>query len=278
MIRRAIISSKNHGINLKHGSPNPGKGDCSFEAVIQNINDRSCYTEKLPMTIDWYRRIWAKDMENRTINTSLNIYSRQEWRDGWEGMQNPGTYERGIFGDLMLPGIACGVRKYLLIFNTNINTPHDPIYIIDPSNFDVRPDTNIPVVLAYNMSHYESMEPCTDHDTQSTVALVKEYLEGRYRYNRYDLPHLISMQIETQQDNNYIQLRNEQRMERNERKEQQSYDKTIKVLGRKEIISQRRCMKLEQTKKRNSKEKMRGKIQILSKFTNEEWKISLITL
>ena len=27
MIRRAIISGKNHGINLKHGSPNPGKGD-----------------------------------------------------------------------------------------------------------------------------------------------------------------------------------------------------------------------------------------------------------
>ena len=97
MIRRAIISGKNHGINLKHGSPNPGKGDCSFEAVIQNINDRSCYTEKLPMTIDWYRRIWAKDMENRTINTSLNIYSRQEWRDGWEEMQSPGTFERGIF-------------------------------------------------------------------------------------------------------------------------------------------------------------------------------------
>ena len=25
----------------------------------------------------------------------------------------PGAYERGIFGDLMLPGIACGVRKII---------------------------------------------------------------------------------------------------------------------------------------------------------------------
>ena len=134
-----------------------------------------------------------------------------------------------------LPGIACGARKYLLIFNTNINTPHDPIYIVDPSNFNVRPDTNIPVVLAYNMSHYESMEPCTDHDTQSTVALVNEYLEGRYRYNKHDLPHLISMQIETQQDNNYIQLRNKQKMER---KEQLSNNKMVKVLGRNGMKSQ----------------------------------------
>ena len=109
-------------------------------------------------------------------------------------MQNPGTYERGIFGDLMLPGIACGVRKYLLIFNTNINTPHDPIYVVDPSNFNVTPDTQIPVVLSYNMSHYESMEPCTEIDLQMTIAIVKNYLSGRYRYRKQDLPYLISSQ------------------------------------------------------------------------------------
>ena len=101
-------------------------------------------------------------------------------------------------------------------------------------NFNVRPDTNIPVVLAYNMSHYESMEPCTDDDTHSSVALVNEYLEGRYRYSKEDLPNLISMQIEKQQDNNYIQLRNKQKMERNERKEQKSDDKMVKVPGRKD--------------------------------------------
>ena len=151
MISRAISSGTNHGINLKHGTPNPGKGNCAFEAIIHNVNDRSCFAENFPMTIDWYRRIWMKDMENRTIDTPLNIYSNEEWRDGWKDMQISGTYERGIFGDLMLPGIACGIKKFLLIFNTNINTPHDPIYIVDPSIFNVRPDTEIPVVLAYNM-------------------------------------------------------------------------------------------------------------------------------
>ena len=118
------------------------------------------------MSINWYRRTWAIDMANRTMYTDYNTLTKEEWLAGWNEMQNPGTYERGIFGDLMLPGIACGTRKYLLIFNTNLDTPHDPIYVVDPTNFNVIPDTDIPVVLAYNMTHYESMEPCTEVDVK----------------------------------------------------------------------------------------------------------------
>ena len=195
-------SAQKHGINIKHGSSNPGTGDCAFEAVIQNINDRPSFKENLPMSIDWYRRTWSTDMANRTIYSDYNTLSNQEWLAGWRDMQNPGTYERGIFGDLMLPGIACGTRKYLLIFNTNLNSPHDPIYVVDPSTFNVIADSEIPVVLSYNMSHYESMEPCTDVDVQKSIDLVKQYLGGRYRYKKQDLPYLISQQIKRQEENN----------------------------------------------------------------------------
>ena len=61
MISRAIASGKKHGINMKHGSSNPGTGDCAFESIIQNNNDRSCFQEKYQMNIDWYRRIWVTD-------------------------------------------------------------------------------------------------------------------------------------------------------------------------------------------------------------------------
>ena len=152
-------SAQKHGINLRHGSTNPGTGDCAFESVIHNINDRPCFSEKLNMSINYYRRIFVTDMANRTVNTDLNYLSSQQWYEGWNQMLVPGAYERGIFGDLMLPGIACGVRKILLIFNTNPNTPHDPIYIVDPSKFNVTPDSEIPILLAYNLSHYESLEP-----------------------------------------------------------------------------------------------------------------------
>ena len=39
MISRAITSGHNHGIQLVPGYPIAGRGDCAFEAVVQNIND-----------------------------------------------------------------------------------------------------------------------------------------------------------------------------------------------------------------------------------------------
>ena len=107
MISRTIFSGKKHGVNLKHGSSNPGTGDCAFESIIQNINDRPCFQEKFFMPVDYYRKIWVTDMANRTVNSPWNIYSSAQWTEGWRQMLIPGAYERGIFGDLMLPGIAC---------------------------------------------------------------------------------------------------------------------------------------------------------------------------
>ena len=49
MISRAIENARKHGIKLEHGSPNPGVGDCAFEAIVQNNNDRHCFREKLPL-------------------------------------------------------------------------------------------------------------------------------------------------------------------------------------------------------------------------------------
>ena len=194
-------SAQKHGMKLRDGTTNPGTGDCAFESIIQNINDRPCFKEKFTMSINYYRRIFVTDMANKTVDTDFNYLTPQKWHEEWNKMSEPGAYERGIFGDLMLPGIACGVRKILLIFNTNLSTPHDPIYVVDPSQFNVSPDTNIPIILAYNMSHYESMEPLTEQDTQKSIDLVKEYQNGRYRYKKEDLPNLLT--IDTTRPNDY---------------------------------------------------------------------------
>ena len=140
MISRAIRSATYHGINLIAGTPNPGTGDCAFESVINNINDRTCFSEKLPLSSNYYRRMWVTDMANRTVDTDWNIYSRQDWLSGWQEMLVPGTYEQGIFGDHMLMGIACVIQKILLIFNTNPDSPHDPIYVVDPRQFSMLAD------------------------------------------------------------------------------------------------------------------------------------------
>ena len=70
MITRAINSARHHEINLTHGKPNPGQGDCAIEAIIYNINERSCYSQKYPLAINYYRQIFVTDMTNRTVDTS----------------------------------------------------------------------------------------------------------------------------------------------------------------------------------------------------------------
>ena len=192
MIARAKSSGKIHGINLRHGTGNPGTGDCAFEAIIQNNNDRNCFETKYKMNVNIYRNIWTNDMANRTVNSPYNTVGTKEWYNGWKEMAIPGTYERGIFGDLMLPGIACGIGKILLIFNTSLNSP-EPIYVINPIDFNVLPDTEIPIVLAYNMFHYESMEPCSKKDIEVTIELVKSYQSGGYHFTKKDLPYLFGL-------------------------------------------------------------------------------------
>ena len=45
MIARARANAKGHGINLVAGKPTSSDGNCAFEAVISNNNDRACFEE-----------------------------------------------------------------------------------------------------------------------------------------------------------------------------------------------------------------------------------------
>ena len=205
MIRRAVASARRHGINVCHGSPNLADGNCAFESVLNNIKDRSSFVDSFPFSADYYRRIWITDFKNRTIDDpTWNIYSNQDWEEGWKEMMESGVYERGLFGDLMMFAIACGVRKVLLIFNTNLKTPHDPIYVCDPRKFGIEPDTPFPVVLAYNLAHYESLHPLTNSDNERTTELVEKYLTGTYTFGKKDLKVLLEtddLEVAENQDN-----------------------------------------------------------------------------
>ena len=57
IVERAISSAKKHDINLKHGTPNHASGNCAIESAIFNLNDRDCFHEKLPFSVDYYRKI-----------------------------------------------------------------------------------------------------------------------------------------------------------------------------------------------------------------------------
>ena len=197
-----INSARKHNIRLEPGRGNSGDGNCAYQSVIFNINDRECFKTKLPMSPDIYRRLWTIDMMNKILDRKIPWnpgMTNQEIQDGFQDIMVSGVYERNFFGDMMMPGIACGVRKIILIFNTNINittTGHDPISIVDPRDYGGEIDSEIPVVVAYNLVHFESLHPVDELDIEETIKLVNSYSEGGYKdaygYTRCDMPYLIS--------------------------------------------------------------------------------------
>ena len=183
MIQRAIASAQKHDIKLTPGTQNPGGGDCSYLSVIYNINDRGCFCNKFPLSPEYYRRVWTIDLMNKVLDKRIPWnpgLTRQEIQAGFQEIMESGVYERSFFGDMMMVGIACGVRKRILIFNTHTNTTHDPISVVDPRDYGGEIDSEIPVVVAYNLVHFESLHPANEKDIQETVKLVNSYSTGSY--------------------------------------------------------------------------------------------------
>ena len=201
---RAIANAQKHKINLKPGRENRGGGNCSYEAVIFNINDRNCFQSKFHMSLDHYRVIWTTDTMNKILDEKIPWnpgLTRTEIVQGFRELQVSGVYERDFFGDMMMVGIACGVRKIILIFNTHediARTGHDPISVIDPRDYEGEIDSEIPVVVAYNLVHYESLEPLCSDDVRETIKLVRSYNAKPSRYKQdygfcgKDISYLVS--------------------------------------------------------------------------------------
>ena len=63
IFRKAKASAQKHNIKLE----DKGFGNCAFESVINKINERSCFEQKLKQTPNWYRRIWMNNMMRRII-------------------------------------------------------------------------------------------------------------------------------------------------------------------------------------------------------------------
>ena len=71
IFERAIENAKKHKIRLKPGTENNGHGNCSYESVIMNINERECFGDKLPMSPSFYRRIWNTDLMNKILDNRI---------------------------------------------------------------------------------------------------------------------------------------------------------------------------------------------------------------
>ena len=185
MVTKAIANAEFHGIHLHQGVKNLANGDCIFESVIDSVNTRDCFEESFDGTPAELRNIWMSIIEKVAFEGWNLGMSVEEWKAGFDKLKQPGVYELTL-GDLVPPGIAHCTRKNLLIFNTS-PLAVSPIYVIAASTFGGCADTDIPVCLAYDQAHYESLVPSSDADIHKTVNLSQQFLHGRYSLKMEDI-------------------------------------------------------------------------------------------
>ena len=104
LIQIAIDNAKKHGINLQSGVLNRADGNCAFDAVINNINHRSCFFEKLSLPSSTYRQIWVTELESESKNfPSLGAgYTEDERNENWNRLKESGVYEIDFFLEILL--------------------------------------------------------------------------------------------------------------------------------------------------------------------------------
>ena len=189
IVERGIENAKSHGINVHHGVANLASGDCALESMIDGISTRKCFEESYDGTPEFWRNKWFTEVESLAFAFYDAGMSRPEWKAEWNHLKISGQYEY-VLGDLMLPAIAHCTKKDVLIFNTSPRA-HAPIFVVEASTLGQRPpNTEIPVLLAYDQSHYESLVPDTEEDIRRTVELKNRFLEGTYTKSVGEIPVL----------------------------------------------------------------------------------------
>ena len=90
--------------------------------------------------------------------------------------------------DFMMNGIAFTLSKNILVINTKPqDLSKEAITLIQPETFDGETNTDIPLVLAYDGSHYEGFIPNDEEDIQKTIELVRKMKTNNYHVKTGDI-------------------------------------------------------------------------------------------
>ena len=105
------------------------------------------------------------------------------------------------FGDLLIPAIACGLKKTVLIFNVDLDSLRDPVTVVNPEMYGVENSSKYPIVIAWGKDHYESIHPAAYEDELKCIELVRSVAAGSYVHNYKDLKRLTDISQLAQVDN-----------------------------------------------------------------------------
>ena len=110
----------------------------------------------------------------------------------WNALKHSTEYTADT-GDFFLPAATNSLQHSILIFNTRHEFAHDPIAVVKTDKLaNTTPRTNIPIVVAYDGSHYEHLIPVSEGDILKTINLVDGYTSGK-GVAKWDHDHILRL-------------------------------------------------------------------------------------
>ena len=186
LIRKAIENATNHGVNLSPSTLIKADGNCMFSAAIGNINSRKCFKQKITLTATQARELWLNNTHD--VVREFAGEDKVDFEIQWNALKYKNIYETKL-GDFVMSAIAHTLKHNILIFNTRHMNAHDPIAVVKADQMaGVKAKSEIPLVLAYDGTHYEHLIPTCDSDVAKTCELVNKYTSGTYNFNWDNVP------------------------------------------------------------------------------------------
>ena len=171
LLKRAISNAYRHDLNLRPGHLNNADGNCLWEAIIYNMLYRECFRRKSKETSKQLRKRSLDQAQLDSQTKLLPFMESNTTEADWDHIRQDKIYETKL-GDICIIAAAGAIKKDMMIFNKNFALA--PITLICAKEYSGGElgDTN-PILMAYNGTHYESLETITPRDDNRAKEIVQ---------------------------------------------------------------------------------------------------------
>ena len=172
----AISAAQSLGISLRPCPPTQGTGFCMFEACIPQLCSELRDDER-------NEKYWREKVAD-FVQSSCLAYSRyyrkesgragtkqEQWNNDWYYLRQSENYNCRA-RDLLLPGLAACMKRDILVFHTDSRA--NKMYSIHLAEILGAEVKHLrPLVLCFDGTHYEGLEPSSEDDIKKCVLLTR---------------------------------------------------------------------------------------------------------
>ena len=115
LLKKALSSAYQHGLNLCADILNAANGNCLWDSIINNILGRGCYKKKLRENS---KQLRVRSITEAQLEKHILTFIRSDTTDAeWDNMKKDRVYETEL-GDIALVAVARAIHMDIIIFDT----------------------------------------------------------------------------------------------------------------------------------------------------------------